>query len=1087
METQVQISGFTSGTQTPQTIGKPTEVRQNEVVTATVKQRLSSNEAVIEIKGQAYQAVFDKEIPVKGEVPVQITDVKGNTVYVRVVPASTTQTGGSASLNMEAERLLKDAGVKVTAEMREAVSRLLAERVPVSKEVLQRVQHVMQHGAGNVQQKLDTLSLMAQKKITVTPKSYEAVFRALHGPSLDKIVAALAEEAPDLVPVQTQRTSAPQENQGARTPPAEQKLSRQLDLLAQVVESGKPVSKEQLQKLLDQMKRSVEASSISEPVRKHVGTIIKQVEQAISETGRQETVTADKLAQNVQAKDIIRAASEIKRAAQAKQPVTPTRQTESMPVNRPGAPLVRQIDTLQQALQSKQPISKEQLATFIEQMQRSPEVKNMPKDVGERFQQALAQLTRLIKSTPDSQPYLSPEKVAQTVQTTGIENDLKQARGFLVRKEAAVKPQPTSSAPEIKEVPAAKTEGSAIKDLANLVVDARLSGKVTRGSIDQLQKAIERVVGEVKLSPQLQKDLQTIVNRIMKDLRMSISYEAVGKEAEAKAMVGKTLDTLVKVFKLPIAEITAQRSNPLLNDSIEDGDGTGDFLRPVSETLIKLGSLIGLAQQELAAALGKGMETVHPLEGVAVPRSPLQIVQDTASSLRQAAQREKLPQQEMRQMEQLLQRLEAAATDDTSHPERIMDGMKELEQLLTQAGERMAALTNVQTANFERVTHYIPDYLREVGREFTQLKKEITNNVERMTQFIEQKIPQAPSYIQRIVEPTIEMVNRLVNKGEFALFADMEFEHSVLKISGELQQVKGMLDKGRQDEALQLFHRVKGELEKLHWQPSYMKVERFFSKTTLDGEMRNPFQTYGQSWQEGTLTGRGVQEMMRSVGYTHEKEAMDWLLRREGMAHAGSGRFGGELQDPADAPPSSMKSHLLDSMDRSLTPRAREVMEQALSNITGQQLLSRQEPTAPIQTMHIQLPLPWEEGMHTAELQVHARNNGQQMDWENCSLFFFLDTPKFGETGVSVMVVNREMTIRVQNDHPHIDKVFGPYVPQMEEALHQLGYRINGVTFTPIGQEKQTGGVQEAPLVDTALARSRAIQQSGQEGLDFSI
>ncbi|WP_205628779.1 hypothetical protein, partial [Acinetobacter baumannii] len=64
----------------------------------------------------------------------------------------------------------------------------------------------------------------------------------------------------------------------------------------------------------------------------------------------------------------------------------------------------------------------------------------------------------------------------------------------------------------------------------------------------------------------------------------------------------------MKVFTLPIAEITAQRSNPLLNGSIEDGDGVGDFLRPVSETLIKLGSLTGLAQQELAAALGKGMK-----------------------------------------------------------------------------------------------------------------------------------------------------------------------------------------------------------------------------------------------------------------------------------------------------------------------------------------------------------------------------------------------------------------------------------------------------------------------------------------------
>lgn len=1077
----MQISGFTPGAQTAQNTGKPADVRQNEVVSATVKQRLSSNEAIIEIKGQQYNAIFDKGVPAKGEVPVQITDIKGNTIHVRAVPTSSAppQKGNFTSLEAEAERLLKDAGVKVTADMREAVSRLLAERTPISKEVLQRVQQVMQNGEGAVQQKLDTLSIMAQKKIAITPKSYEAVFRALHGPSLDKIVLDLAEEAPDLVPTQAQRTNAANGNREVRTTAPEQKLSQQLDLLAKVVESGRPVNKEQLQKLVDQMKRSVEAGKISEPIRQNVAHIIKQVELTIKEAvGKQETIVSDKLAQRVRAQDISQAANQIRRAAaQAESAVMTSRQGDS---------LIRQVDTLQQVLQSKRPISKEQLTQLIEQMQRNPEVKNMPENVRIKFQQTVEQVTQLIKNTPSSQTYISPEKLAQTVRTTDISNNLKQVKQELARMEAAAKPpqQPSASTQEVREAP--KTENRALKDLANLVLDLRHSGKVTRSGIDNLQKAVEQVLGEAKLSPQLQKDLQAMMNRIVKDLRMSMSYEAVGKGMEAKVMVEKTLDTLVKMFKLPLAEAAADRTNPLTNGSGEGADGAGDFLRPVSETFMKLGSLVGLARQELAAALGKGMETANPLEAWTAPRSPEQIVRDAAVSLRQAAQREKLPQQEMRQMEQLLQRIETDVVDGTYRPANILEGMNELEQLLSQAGERMAALTNVQTANFERVTQYIPDYLREVGEEFAQLKKEIVNNVERMSQFLQQKIPQASSYIQRIVEPTIEMVNRLVNKGEFALFADMEFEHSVLKMSGELQQVKGMLDKGRQEEALQLFQRVKGELEKLHWQPSYMKVERFFSKTTLDGEMRNPFQTYGQSWQDGTLTGRGVQEMMRGVGYTHEKEAMEWLMRREGMAQAGSGRFGGEFQERADAPPNSMKSYLLDGMEKSLTPRAKEVMEQALSNITGQQLLSRQEPTAPIQTMQIQLPLPWEEGMHTAELQVHARNNGQQMDWENCSLFFFLDTPRFGETGVSVMVVNREMTIRVQNDHPQVDEMFRPYVPQMEEALQQMGYRMNGVTFTPIGQEKQAS-VQEVPTVDTALARSRAIQQSGQEGLDFSI
>ncbi|WP_027416170.1 flagellar hook-length control protein FliK [Aneurinibacillus terranovensis] len=784
----MQITDRMYGMNQVPTTGKANELRQDQVVTASIKQKLSSNEAVIDVQGQEYKATFDHGVPPEQQVDVKILGRDGESLQVHTL-SNTENPKAQNSSESRIKSILDDYGVKATPEMKKAVMTLLANRVPISKETMQNVQEIIQKGEGTINQKLEILNLMGKKQISITPKSYESVFRTLNGPALDHILEQLIKEAPDSLP--------------------------------QI--SGQP---------------------------------------------------GDNL---------------------------------------------------------------------------------------------------IVKQTTNQRP----------------ENQVQNSE--LIQK------------------------------LARLVLDIR--------NVD-----------------------------------------------------------------------------------------TPRPLSPVTETLERLGSVVALANQELASAFGlignsKG-ETQSLTQWGSPPRSPKQIVADLVQTLRKAAAEEGVSDEDVRKMERILQQVEAESTrlpkpnrrtdsltlpDDNSQTlqQHMVNELKDLEQMFIQSGERAAALTSVQSANFERVSQYIPDRLREVGSEFNKIKSEIINNVSRMGQFLEKNIPQASSYIQRIIEPTIEMVDRLVTKGEFAMFADMGFEHDVLRISGELQQVKGLLEKGKQGEALQSFQHIRTELEKLNWQPSYTKVERVFSKMTGDGSMQNPFQGYGRDWQQETLSGRGVQEWMRGMGLNHERDALEWMIQREGReagrmdslsSQPGNGKDGGGGMREDGRPPQNFKSMLIEGMDSAVSIRAKELMEQALSNVTGQQLLSKQEPGNPVQSLYAQIPLPWEEGTKAVKVHVQSRTNGTQMDWENSSLYFLLDTPKYGETGIGITVVNREMAVRIQNDHPDVQKAFEPYLPRLKEELQGIGYRMNGITFgsiTTIDSNELQG--KNVPTVDAKDARTRAIKQSAQEGIDFSV
>jgi DNA-binding FrmR family transcriptional regulator len=878
----MRVSDFMRGISGVQDTGRSGESHQPSVNEATIKQKVSATEAVVEIDGQEIKASFEKGVPMHSSVLVQIIGERDGVVQLR--PVIPKQNEGEAfdghsveSSNIVADKLLREVGFKSTPEMREAIRSILKNsKLPITKEMLQNVQQVMQKGEGTLQQKLETLEVMAKKNIDITPKSFEAVSRTLYGPTIDKLIETLGKEIPEWIP-----------------------------------------------------------KSRVKVVNKVNNTAVREI--GMSKTNKQES---------------------------------------------------------------------------------------------------------------------------------GKEISLSQVQ----------------------------------RDLADLVFSIRSSGKVTRVQIDDLQKVIQRVLHEVGGSLALQKDIYNFINRLSKDLGMSISYEAVGRGAEGKAMVQRTMDQIVQLFKLPVSEVARVNASLLLQD--ENTGNQPQILETLAQTYDRLSGIVASARSEIQSTF-TSMPTFEAFEA----RSPHRIVQDLSETLHTVVLSEGLPPEVVQKIKPLLQSIERAISQHTSGsndretgipsllqgtaslPEKshIIDQMTQLQQLFETEGERLSAYANIQSADFERVSNYIPEHLHDVASEFKQMKNEVITNIDRMCQFLNGKVPHAASYVQRIIEPTIEMINRLVSKGEFALFSDMEFEHNVLKISGQLQSIKDMLENGKTEEAIHTFQSIRGDLEKLNWQPSYMKVERFFSKKVSEGAMQNPFERYGDAWKSNSLTGRGVQEWVRGMGMNYERDALEWLKQRSVVNPFSD--LGPQLSSSLNRQPTNIKSMVMEQLNMgNLTPRAREVLEQTLSNLTGQQLLSKPQPDMPQQSMYIQLPLPWEQGMQSVQMHINARNNSGQMDWENCNLFFYLNTPKFGDMGIGVTVVNRDMSLRIMNDNTNVKDVLAPYIPSLEQQLQGLGYRVNGISFVPLSDKNHTLESNSIiPAIDVTTARIQVAKQMAREGVDFSV
>ncbi|HJV17138.1 MAG TPA: hypothetical protein VJ546_07120 [Bacillales bacterium] len=314
----------------------------------------------------------------------------------------------------------------------------------------------------------------------------------------------------------------------------------------------------------------------------------------------------------------------------------------------------------------------------------------------------------------------------------------------------------------------------------------------------------------------------------------------------------------------------------------------------------------------------------------------------------------------------------------------------------------------------------IPKKLAQMAIDFKQVKQDISRNLEATSSLIQTKntVP-----AQQILEATIHNLDKAILKSNFMLYADMDTEKKMLIASSKLAEAKNLIIKGNLTEANQIVKQVSTELEKLTFNPLDTKIKHF----VLEEESLSP-KLFLEKTLQPAESGRGVFEKVKALGLTHEVDVARAITEKQEIPH-------------------SLKSVLLQiAEDGKVT--------QALSSITGQQLVNKQDSTG-IQNLLLQLPILLNKQVENVKVYVNSHKKGEKIDWENCSLYFVLETKKLGAVGIQISAVNRNLSITFKSDQKSIPEVVKPLTEVTKEQLQQIGYHVGTFQFKPFTEEKK--------------------------------
>ncbi len=96
-------------------------------------------------------------------------------------------------------------------------------------------------------------------------------------------------------------------------------------------------------------------------------------------------------------------------------------------------------------------------------------------------------------------------------------------------------------------------------------------------------------------------------------------------------------------------------------------------------------------------------------------------------------------------------------------------------------------------------------------------------------------------------------------------------------------------------------------------------------------------------------------------------------------------------------------------------------VEQAVNNITGQQLLNKQDSSG-MQNLFFQLPYLMEKQVENIKIYVNSRKDGDKVDWENCSIYFVLETKKLGDIGVLLSSSEKNVSLTFKSNKDKLDE-----------------------------------------------------------------
>ncbi|WP_058300368.1 hypothetical protein [Gorillibacterium timonense] len=374
--------------------------------------------------------------------------------------------------------------------------------------------------------------------------------------------------------------------------------------------------------------------------------------------------------------------------------------------------------------------------------------------------------------------------------------------------------------------------------------------------------------------------------------------------------------------------------------------------------------------------------------------------------------------------------------------------------------------------------------LSQAANEFRTLKREISRNLDNLMNLTVTSSKTVHPQAKALLESSIDLLDKAILKSDITMLTDMGTEKRLLQASGQLAAARKQLMNGDTAAAREIFDRVKTSLDTLNWKPTDVKVRHMLmgetdAKTAIDThKLSAEWEKLASSMGRNDGSARHLYEGVRSLGLNRDSEAAQWL------ANSGS-NSSGQGQQSRQAFDQNIKSILLKLAQDDSSPVAKQA-EQALQNLTGQQLLNKTETGSSTQSMMLQIPVPLTNQIAPVNVFVQSRKEGEKMDWENCSLYFALETQKLGSLGIQIMASDRNLAITMKNDRQDFKQLMEPLVSSCKEKLQEIGYRVSQIQYSPLT-------IQADTLKASERIRSKPIEPSNPptsfpvKGFDFKV
>lgn len=330
--------------------------------------------------------------------------------------------------------------------------------------------------------------------------------------------------------------------------------------------------------------------------------------------------------------------------------------------------------------------------------------------------------------------------------------------------------------------------------------------------------------------------------------------------------------------------------------------------------------------------------------------------------------------------------------------------------------------------------------LKEAAQSFKEIKREIVNNLDMAARYIKESGASAIHNAKVNLQKTIDLLDKAILKSDIALLGDMKLEKELLKADSLLQKARTLLDKGDYNKAWDIVDKVKRSIEALNWKPSNSRVIHLASlkdglreSPNIEDKLKVAFKALNDNFKNQDYTPRKVYEAIRILGGDHEGE---------------TGRFlAGEKVNQEDLH-NNIKSLLMRLSDKE------GAASELVQKISGNQLLNK-ESNGVLQSMFFALPLVINGKISDMKVYINSKKDEKKLDWQNCSIFFLIDTKKLGETGVLLQASGGNLNITVKNDRDDLKDIVSPLLQGFQENLKELGYEVGSINFTRLNSKEE--------------------------------